>query len=253
MPTLTNDYANCYLNSVLQLLITDSQILDDSENEDFMRLSDTMKTMNCIKCQYFIPIYKKINPCVVVGRQEDAFECLEYFLDSCVNKDHFELKFERYVQQKKLENDNLIEEGEVSISTFKENCLLVPICSSLQKSVDSYFEETQAIINLDGSVSPYTKFYADNTPLYLFVALCRFNDHLEKDPTNIHTDGILTYNQSKYECISFILHLGTKNSGHYVNFKKLDQKWYLYDDTCCHDVTMDSSMGDAYVYLFKKI
>ena len=37
-------------------------------------------------------------------------------------------------------------------------------------------------------------------------------------------------NYYNYELTSFIGHFGSKNNGHFINFSKIDDEWYFFDD-----------------------
>ena len=41
---------------------------------------------------------------------------------------------------------------------------------------------------------------------------------------------ISSINDCYYELTSFIGHFGNKEYGHFINFSKVDDKWYLFDD-----------------------
>ena len=65
-----------------------------------------------------------------------------------------------------------------------------------------------------------------------------------------HYEAINYYDSSKnhcyYELTSFIGHFGNKEYGHFINFSKVDDKWYLFDD-----LTKNSyEIGDFYKVKF---
>ena len=60
--------------------------------------------------------------------------------------------------------------------------------------------------------------------------------HIEKLDISKYTYKNKSTNYNLYSTIN---HYGNILGGHYVNFSKRNDKWYIFDDTNCHDVPND--------------
>ena len=94
------------------------------------------------------------------------------------------------------------------------------------------------------------------TPKYFIIVIKRWVDinRIDKTEVNFPIKG-LSINNVNYNLISVINHHGsTQNSGHYTNFSKYNNKWYLLNDesiTECHKNNLIS--GDAFILLYESI
>lgn len=103
------------------------------------------------------------------------------------------------------------------------------------------------------------KHYIWKLPQNLIIVLKRFNG-LDKNNTQITFDiekldiSKYTYKNKKtnYNLYSTINHYGNILGGHYVNFSKRNDKWYIFDDTNCHDVPNDDIIHkNSYILFYK--
>lgn len=171
-----------------------------------------------------IKLYQKLNPNYVLGNQEDADECLSYLLEDFPDKSKYQI--------------TCIQKDITSIF----NILNVPCSDNLSQSLSLFFN--------DGTkISIY--------PEYIFITLKRFtctDDYrLKKITKTIEVPDIIKIGDIEYELISFIYHSGVLENGHYFTFRKINNKWYKFDDLSVteEDPLFCQYMG--YIYLFKML
>lgn len=193
---------------------------------------------------------------MVFGRHQDAHESLGYILDDADDKIHFEIQID---QTSTYPNS-------VSKTSYKENILLVPLKKSIQESIDSYFEsEDGSEYEENGKIvySPKIDKQPSNTPDYLFVTLLRmkcefmngsFRQFKIKD--EIEVSSHINYGGKKYRPISYIIHQGETQSGHYNAMKILNGKWTFFDDdrfTVVEDQYKAlQTQSLAYIFLYQR-
>ena len=54
-----------------------------------------------------------------------------------------------------------------------------------------------------------------------------------------------------YELFGFICHIGdSNNSGHYINYIKISNTWYKWNDSVVNKIKLDNVLSSDSVYLF---
>ncbi len=92
---------------------------------------------------------------------------------------------------------------------------------------------------------------------YFIVKLIIYNNRRDKLKLNyINFLDDISINNKKYELISFIVHIGRNlSSGHYINYSKINTKWYLFNDNEVKNVIMSNEYFDGrtspYILLYK--
>ena len=87
---------------------------------------------------------------------------------------------------------------------------------------------------------------------YLIVQLKRFDDYLNKIPTNVVNSQSIVIQKVEYELVSILNHEGNFQSGHYTALLKSD-KWYHCNDINCSIISNDAVESNKnFAYIFKK-
>lgn len=60
-------------------------------------------------------------------------------------------------------------------------------------------------------------------------------------------------NWNKYKLVSFTSHFGNMDSGHYINVKNINNKWYLFDDNNIHYIKKKTINHKCSYYLLYKL
>lgn len=248
MATIVNIANNCCLSSILQMITTSEDLVNCFEKNIYKNIFESYFTYKSISIADLIFYYKSLNHSIKIGQNQDAIEALGYILDDSDDKNNFEIKIKQ-----KVYNRN---SSEISETITTENMIIVSLKESFQESLDSFFETVEE--SDDDYYTPKIEYEPDSTPNYLFVAIKRFNHlTLQKIFDEIIFDDVIHYANSNYEIISFIVHLGNKFQGHYINIKFINNEWVLYDDNSSNviknkeDLLKIQSVG--YVFLLKKI
>lgn len=242
MTTITNGMNICFMNSTIQMLMSREDIINSFNKTAYKYIKGIYDKGGEISISLFIFHYRTLHKEYLIGSQQDASESLAFILDDSTDKSIFEIKYKQ-----RITRNNEILENEMT-----ENMISVVIKESLQKSIDSFFITEEATDN-----TPKIEFFPNNSPKYLFISLKRFDLlTLDKNGSEIEIEEIINYNGNNYKCISFIVHLGNKFRGHYIEFT-LKHKWIMYDDSSYNDKITDQEalriQKIGYIYLFEKI
>lgn len=246
--TIKNGLNICFLNSIIQMLMSkDDFILDKPEYENLRQL---YKKGGIISSITFLNYYRSLHSDYVVGTMHDSVETLGYILDDITDKSKFQIKYKQ-----KITRPEEILENEMS-----ENIMCVSIKDSMQESINNFFkkeEPEQYEVNGEIRSSPLIEFFPLNTPQYLFISLKRFNPlNSTKDSREVNVEEIINYNGEKYKCVSFIIHIGTIQVGHYITCS-YSNKWILYDDESYNDnITNEESLKlqrISYIFMYELI
>lgn len=257
MSTIKNSMNNCFLNSIVQLLTCSLDIEACFLKPVYRTLFTSYSKQTNIDVHDLMMYYKeKLQPWIEFGRHQDAHESLGYILDDSDDKLPFEIHIDQICTYP----------NEISKSSQKENVLFVPLKSSIQESVDSYFETQESYEYEDKGkkfISPKIEKLPGNTPDYLFITTLRMKTSLinglyreMKIHNDIEISSYITYGNKKYRAIGYIVHRGELQCGHYNTVKIFEGEWYIFDDE--HKIKLeDQSQGlnfqsGAYIYLYKK-
>lgn len=272
---ISNMVNNCFLNSIIQMLMASFEISTCFLKIEYRDLienynrcsSDKVDKMVSIDIFKFLNYYKSsLQKDYIPGSHQDAHESLSYILDDANDKLPFEIRIKQKAYIRK--SDGSIEESE-KITT--ENCISVPLKTSIQASIDTYFN-TQEEIKYektleDGTVKisydPRIEYNPESTPDYLFINLKRFNPYtLQKDSREIEVTNIINFNGAKYIVISYIIHMGQTNGGHYISCKNINGIWMLFNDdkVTLMNNSNNTNVSDslklqsiAYIFLYQRL
>ena len=89
-------------------------------------------------------------------------------------------------------------------------------------------------------------------PKYLTIHLKRFTNNIHKNGKSIEVPMEMSLNNNRYRLVSYILHSGGLNGGHYVNYSRINDKFYLLNDSNVSESDPDN-VNQGYIYLFSKI
>jgi len=93
-------------------------------------------------------------------------------------------------------------------------------------------------------------------PKYLIITLKRYTNLNSKIDYPIKMQYEVKLNGSNYSLRGFIYHSGVTNGGHYVYYGKVNNNWYLYNDsqTCSiNNEQINNLVLYGYIYLYSKI
>jgi ubiquitin C-terminal hydrolase len=237
---------NCFLNSIVQLLASSEELVNCMKKENYIKLFKSYLENEIIDPMNFLLYYRTIHKDIQFGRFQDAHESLTMILDDIEDKKEFSINLKKKVYNK----INPVSETECS-----ENILSLHIKESIQESLDSFFETSEEVENLE-YYSPRIEIFPNSNPEFLFLSLNRFDNNLSKISTEIKPNIILKYNDYMYAIQGFVIHYGSnKDSGHYVSviFK---ENFYLFNDENIEIISNSKAfqlMKIAYIYLYKKL
>lgn len=271
MATLKNEGKTCYINSIVQMLLSDQEFMICLNKEQYKRIIDVYKKGSILSIIEFLNYYKSLNSSFKLGEDGDSDECLTYLLDDLSDKSLFQVKIKQSTHVRKellnLENDIPTVEYsfEISETITNENFLSVPLKESLQESINSLFiQKDQEIYNEDVNgvieqrYSPKIEYEPYNSPKFLFIHLKRFDfERRLKLEDEIIIHNYIVYFGMKYEVISYIIHIGDFNRGHYIAIKKYEGKWILFDDNRLNELNNQEDgikiQSIGYIFLLKRI
>jgi ubiquitin C-terminal hydrolase len=104
-------------------------------------------------------------------------------------------------------------------------------------------------------VNGYKWFKINKFPKYMTFHLKRFinmNGKYVKNNKNIEMPIDININGNQYELRSYVLHSGSLNGGHYVNYTKFNNKYYLLNDNSVSESNFNSK-NEGYLFLYVKI
>ena len=238
----------------------------------FLTIPGDVKNPTCL---FSLFKYKNPNSNFNIREQNDSHEFLNMLLDN-LEEEFYKLKniipLESKVKKTeyssilsdllnieynikfKNTNDNSIED-----ITEKNNFLYLYLSSDENK------ENIQSLINKflnnelidDENIEIEKKIKINKTSKYLLCYLTRFIG-MRKNNKSVDISKIIDINNKKYEIISIISHSGSTNGGHYVNYSKRKDEWYLFNDSSVHKMSEDAvlnnvSSGSAYIMLYKLV
>ncbi len=222
--------------------------------------------------------YKEMNQNYQMWSQEDARECLTYFLDNFDEATKSEgLNISEYfdchiMSQTKCPNshcNNVIE------SNANEKVIMLPI-SGLNNFSEAFSKFLEPEILSDDNkwycdkckekVKASTRLIIKGTPKYLYIALKRFEHEYIKEQNKIKTTKItndvnmpdmIQINGENYELRGDIHHFGGLNGGHYIYFHKINDKWVAFNDDSIqsniNEENINTIKNNGYVYMFRRV
>jgi ubiquitin C-terminal hydrolase len=285
----------CFYNATLQSIFKCPELINtlkdyDGDNKLLKYLQITIKDyylksyVEKIGHSLLLKSYKEMNQLYRYGSQDDAHECLGFFLDHfymATVKEKIEIKhlFDcNLVSYLKCTNCNYDSEMNVI-----EKLITLPIMSSDRSKVYNNFNDaltdflSEELLTDDNKLScekcnknskesikvdAKKRLIIKGTPKYLFIGLKRFINEWIKQLNTVKTtkfnhdvfmpDNIII-NGSNYTMKGSIHHSGNLNGGHYVYYHKFGTDWTLFSDD---DVTTGSTDNDivnkGYVYLYER-
>jgi ubiquitin C-terminal hydrolase len=179
---------------------------------------DVRSFQKCIKCKHFeISLIKIGNICIPMydyiksGGNKSFKELLKYYY----RINNFGIEHSKKGEIcKKCKSSSL--EYHNQISTLPEVLII-------NFNYESYYENASPEMKKEDS------FY---WVLEEQIDLLNYYDRIADDPSN--------KNDCYYELTSFVAYFGGDEQGHFINFSKIDDKWYLFDDLMDESILLGS-------------
>ena len=279
----TNFGNTCFYNAALQSIFKCNDLIEtlrnyNGDNKLLKFLKITIQdyylkpTVETIGPTLLLRAYKEMNTNYTGFTQEDASECLTYFLDNFDMATKSEgINISPMFDSKLASNltcPNCKYESESGVS---EKIIMLPIKSfnNFDEAMHNFLSEE--ILDNDNkwtcdkcnsSVSATKKLIIKGTPKYLFIGLKRFEHEWNKETNSIKTSKInhdvlmsdnITINTVNYKLIGSIHHAGSLRGGHYIYFHKFDDSWTLFnDDDITSDIKKEIITTQGYIYLYER-
>ena len=271
----------CYLNSGLQMII---------QNRDLCRIvsalspkSEILNEFNKIITEYYDGNSGSISPKSVKnlasGRnsiffgfnQQDSSEFIVFFLDLLNNE-----------VKKVLDNKNLIDklyELEIKTNTKCKAMSCLKTSSNLERSTMLMLNVDEDCENLDDcyklslqrvKLEGDEKYHCENCdkkriasqrkevsiwPAHLIVWLRRYRQNGTRLSKYSQEIRVPVEWREGYQLKGVVFHSGSLHGGHYVYAGKVDDKWYLFNDSSVSELNNNALVNiinNGYIYYFTK-
>lgn len=261
-----NVHNSCYVNSVLQALLTMDKLTDFMKCVDYkdpvlktftgiihyVDEKATEKKTCVVKPESFLnALYS--NSYFTKGTQEDAHELLLFLIDYIHEKTKTSKKHSiiKSLFNGKLTTRMLCECGKVSEN--KENFIHISVeaeCKTIRNGVNQYLENMEKIHSLcskcELSTDKVLSHKISILPEYLIVQVMRFNNNLSKKHNHVSPDTSIRIMDDNYTLSGVIFHIGNLSSGHYYFGKPTKDSFMMIDD---NDITQEQVINKQNVYL----
>jgi len=216
--------------------------------------------------------YRQMNTSYMGGTQEDARECLTYFLDN------FDMATKSEgINITPMFDCNLVSRVKCMVcnheseSSASEKLILIPIRQFTNfESAFEHFLSDETLTDDNKwtcekctiKVESKKKLVIKSTPKYLFIALKRFEHEWIKETNQVRISkinndilmpNILNINDASYKIKGSIHHAGGLGGGHYVYYHKFEDTWALFnDDNIENGMNEIPIINKGYVYLYER-
>ena len=270
----------CYLNSALQLILTNKDFIEYFTRTDFSEdnlnkiksfVSAYQKSNNSIAPSDIVNLVSKRKKIFGGSRQNDSPEVIIFLFDI----------IEETLKKQKKENilDNLYKIDVESIikckamtcltlskSIEKNYFLILDIPNQDNLELDDCYRLFKEKEKLEGDSSYFCekcnkkrvaskKFIVNTWPKHLFIWLKRFKSNGIKYIKNNAQIKIPTKWRRGYELKGCVIHSGGRNGGHYVCVSKRRNKWYMFNDSSVSSIDrkeLNSNLRNGYLFYYEK-
>lgn len=183
----------------------------DIIENEFKKLNKREEYMSIFNININVRIKCKLKTCLKISEHSETNDYL--MLD--INREHISLDclYRYFKESERLQDDNMY---------FCSNCNMKRIASKRYSVV--------------------------NWPRNLIVWLKRFNENRTKNEQIISVPLKWRHN---YNLIGAVIHSGGTGGGHYIYVGKINEEWYIYNDSFvskCHNI--DTYLNNAYILYY---
>lgn len=179
---------------------------------------------------------------------EICLKCHSIISDLLNVKYYINLKYLNYEKEEEIKERNmfLILHLKPEFKTVQDSINYI----SQPEIIKGYYEKLENKTDIQKTVEI-------STGHYLLCHLARFKG-TEKNDQPLEILNNIKVNDKNYEIISIVSHSGGVASGHYVNYSKRGEEWFLFNDSFVSKTSQDSvlnncSNGTAYILLYRLI
>lgn len=287
---LQNIGNTCYMNSAIQLLLNYRVLVNFLKSNSFNDTNlNTYKKFiydydkHMPKPSDVKSILQNKNAEFMGYGQNDSHECLIEMLDiienSILNEEKIRKNQNKETQIMNIPMTKLLDTilsfkilscvkcpkcEYVSETQIREKIISLPITNgnNLQECINE-FEKGEVLDDKNKwkcekckeFVNGFKWFKIQKFPKYMTFHLKRFinmNGGYVKNGKGIVMPLTITINNNQYELRSYVYHSGNLNGGHYVNYTKFNNKYYLLNDSSVSETNFNSK-NDGYIYLYVKL
>jgi ubiquitin carboxyl-terminal hydrolase 8 len=288
LPNIGN---TCYMNSAIQLLLGYRVIVNflKSNNLDDNNLNIYKKFINDYENNKPNPqdvknILQKKNSEFMGYGQNDAHECLIELLDiienGIINEEKIRNNNNKEIMIMNMPITKLLDAilnfklkscikcancNYISETLIREKIISLPITPTTNNLQDCLNEFEKGEILDDNNkwkcdkchqyVNGYKWFNIQKYPKYMTFHLKRFinlNGTYSKNNKIIEMPLTIKINDNQYELRSYVYHSGNINGGHYVDYTKFKNNYYLLNDSSISENNFNSK-NNGYIFMYVKI